>query len=389
MERYEEFEQYLRAEEPDKVHRAKNWSIAIGLQDVDRIHPSDFLLQQAKENIEGNISREQVRKNIEEYYKEKSIRDEAIKNRTFEADNVIERINSLLAEPAFTFSPAELSHIHEFLFKGLDKRAGTFRDYNITKNQWILDGDTIKYGRAGNLKELLNFDFSVEKRFDYTNHSSLEALNHIARFIAGIWQIHPFGEGNTRTTAVFLIKYLKSFGFNVDNESFAKHSWFFRNALVRSQYENIPKGIHRTFEPLERFLNHAVFGMPADLRNRTLHIHWKKDEQINEMQHVKPQNEVLRAPKPQNEVLEKQILTDPQIFKGFEKKLTIKEFAVITLIAENNRISLKELAAKPGLSKGSVDRIIKSLKEKGILQRLGSKNNSTWIVKSLCDETPE
>ena len=380
MERYEEFEQYLRAEEPDKVQRAKNWSIAIGLQDVDGIHPSDFLLQQAKENIEGNISREQVRKNIEEYYNAKSVREEAIKNRTFEADNVIERINTLLAEKAFTFSPSELRHIHEFLFKGLDKRAGVYRDYNITKNQWILDGDTIEYGRAGNLTELLNFDFSEEKKFDFTNHSSLEALNHIARFISGIWQIHPFGEGNTRTTAVFLIKYLKSFGFNIDNESFAKHSWFFRNALVRSQYENIPKGIHRTFEPLERFLNHTVFGTPADLRNRTLHIRWKNEEHISKIQPVKPQDEVLRITKPQNEVLETPILGGSQPLKDFEKILTIKEMAVIKLIAENNRIPLKELAFRPGLSKGTVDRVIKSLKEKGVLQRIGAKNNSTWIV---------
>lgn len=380
MERYEEFEQYLRAEEPDKVQRAKNWSIAIGLQDVDGIHPSDFLLKQAKENIEGNITREQVRKNIEEYYKEKSVREEAIKNRTFEADNVIERINTLLAEKAFTFSPAELRHIHEYLFKGIDKRAGVFRDYNITKNQWILDGESIEYGRAGNLTELLNFDFIEEKKFDYSSHSSSEALNHIARFISGIWQIHPFGEGNTRTTAVFLIKYLKSFGFNVDNESFAKHSWYFRNALVRSQYENIPKGIHRTFEPLERFLNHTVFGTKADLRNRTLHIRWKNEEQFSELNSSKPQNEVLKIPKPQNGVLETPNLFDYNQLEGLATKLTIKEMAVIKMIAENNRISIKELAGKPGMSKGTVDRIIKSLKEKGVLQRVGAKNNSTWKI---------
>lgn len=235
MEKYEEFEQYLRAKEPDKVQKAKNWSIAIGLQDVDHIHPSNFLLQQAKANIEGNLSLAQVRKNIEEYYKEKTVREEAIKNRTFEADNVIERINVLLAEKAFTFSPVELKHIHEFLFRGIFKRAGQFRNYNITKNQWVLDGDTIEYGHAGNLLELLNYDFSEEKKFDYSNHSSVEAINHIAHFTSGIWQIHPFAEGNTRTTAVFLIKYLGTFGFTVDNESFARHSWFFRNALVRSQ----------------------------------------------------------------------------------------------------------------------------------------------------------
>ena len=372
MEKYEEFEQYLRAEEPDKVQRARNWSIAIGLQDVDGIHPSDFLLQQAKENIEGNISREQVRKNIEEYYKEKSVREEAIKNRTFEADNVIERINTLLAEKAFTFSPSQLRHIHELLFKGIHKRAGIFRDYNITKSQWILDGDTIEYGRAGNLTELLNFDFSEEKKFDYTNHSSLEALNHIARFISGIWQIHPFGEGNTRATAVFLIKYLKSFGFNVDNESFAKHSWFFRNALVRSQYENIPKGIHRTFEPLERFLNHAVFGTPADFRNRTLHILWKNEEQISEIQSVKPQNKVVKPSKRQNDVLETTEL--------LSQKLSIKEMAVMSLIMKNSKISISSLTKATGLSSRTIDRIIKSLKEKGILQRIGAKDNSIWIV---------
>ena len=382
MEKYEEFEQYLRAEEPDKVQRARNWSIAIGLQDVDGIHPSYFLLQQAKENIEGNISREQVRKNIEEYYKEKSVREEAIKNRTFEADNVIERINTLLAEKAFTFSPSELRHIHEFLFKGIHKRAGIFRDYNITKSQWILDGDTIEYGRAGNLTELLNFDFSEEKKFDYTNHSSLEALNHIARFISGIWQIHPFGEGNTRTTAVFLIKYLKSFGFNVDNESFAKHSWFFRNALVRSQHENIPKGIHRTFEPLERFLNHAVFGTPADLRNRTLHIRWKNEEQIYDIPSVKPQNEVVKPSKRQNDVSkttkrQNDVLETTELLS---QKLSIKEMAVMSLIMKNSKISISSLTKATGLSSRTIDRIIKSLKERGILQRIGSKNNSTWVV---------
>lgn len=384
MERYEEFEQYLRAEEPNKVQRAKNWSIAIGLQDVDGIQPSDFLLSQVKENIEGNINREQLRKNIEEYYKEKSVREEAIKNRTFEADTVAERINDLLTEKAFTFSIAELIHIHKYLFEGLDKKAGVFRDYNITKNQWILDGESIEYGSAGNLSELLNFDFSQEKDFDYANQNSTEALRHIARFISGVWQIHPFGEGNTRTTAVFLIKYLKSFGFNIDNDSFAKHSWFFRNALVRSQYENIPGGIHRTFEPLERFISHAVFGTPAELRNRTLHIRWNNDDKITESEIANPQNGVSEIAKPQNGVLETPNATKPfKIPAQLEKRLTIKEMAVVKLMAENNSISIKELASHPGLSKGTVDRIIKSLKEKGILKRTGSKNNSHWVITSV------
>ena len=301
-ERYQELEQYMTAGEPNVAERARNWSIAIGLQAVDGLKPSQFLLDQAKENIEGRISTEEVGKRLEEYYKQKDVRQEAMENGSFEADTVSDRINTLLAERAFTFSPAELSRIHGFLFKGVLAHAGQFRTYNITKNQWILDGESIEYGSAGSLSELLAFDFSEEKKYNYSEHNSFEAINHIARFIAGVWQIHAFGEGNIRTTAVFLIKYLKSFGFNINNEGFAKHSWFFRNALVRSQYENIPKDVHRTFEPLERFMNFAVFGIPADLRNRTLHIRWKSISPSSE-DSTSVQSDTTESPKGQNGTL--------------------------------------------------------------------------------------
>lgn len=357
-ERYNEFEQYLAAEEPGVKERARNWSMAIGLQDVDGLKPSEFLIEQAKANIEGKISSEDVGKRLEEYYSQKSVREKAEADGTFEADQVADRINLLLAEKAFTFSPMELSRIHGFLFKGVLPHAGQFRTYNITKKQWILDGDTISYGSAGSLSELLNYDFGEEKKFDYSNVSSVEAIKHIVRFISGIWQIHAFGEGNTRTTAVFLIKYLRSFGFDVNNESFEKHSWFFRNALVRSQYENIPKRIHRTFEPLERFMNFAVFGIPADLRNRTLHIRWEE---------AKPQNEVAKR---QNDVLE----------TSLQSKLSLKEMAVIKQVEDNPKISITVIAAKTRLSKSTIDRVIRILKEKGLLTRTGAKNNTTWII---------
>ena len=252
----------------------------------------------------------------------------------------------------------ELSRIHAFLFKGILPHAGQFRTYNITKNQWILDGETISYGSAGSLSELLNYDFGEEKKFDYSTVSSAEAIKHIMRFISGIWQIHAFGEGNTRTSAVFLIKYLRSFGFEVNNESFEKHSWFFRNALVRSQYENIPKGIHRTFEPLERFMNFAVFGIPADLRNRTLHIRWEV---------AKPQSD---APKHHNDVLE----------TSLSAMLSLKEMAVIQQIQDNPNISISDIAANTRLSKSTIDRVIRALKEKGLLTRIGAKNNATWMI---------
>ncbi len=357
-DRYQEFEQYLASGEPGVDERARNWSMAIGLQDVDRLKPSEFLLEQAKANIEGKISIEEVGKRLEEYYSQKSIRDKAEADGTFEADRVADRINLLLAERAFTFSPMELSRIHSFLFKGVLQNAGLFRTFNITKSQWILDGDTISYGSAGSLTELLNYDFGEEKKFDYSQVSSVEAIRHIGRFISAIWQIHAFGEGNTRTTAVFLIKYLRSFGFDVNNESFEKHSWFFRNALIRSQYENIPKGIHRTFEPLERFMNFAVFGIPADLRNRTLHICWDV---------AKPQSE---ASKHQNDVLE----------TSLSALLSLKEMAVIRQIQDNPNISIKVIAANTRLSKSTIDRVIRTLKEKSLLTRIGAKNNATWVI---------
>ena len=357
-DRYKEFEQYLASGEPGVEERARNWSMAIGLQDVDGIKPSEFLLEQAKANIEGKISSEEVSRSIEEYYQQKDIREQAETDRTLEADKVSSRINLLLAEKAFTFSPMELSRIHGFLFKGVLPNAGLFRTYNITKNQWILDGDTISYGSAGSLAELLNYDFGEEKKFDYSAVSSADAIRHIVRFISGIWQIHAFGEGNTRTTAVFLIKYLRSFGFDVNNESFEKHSWFFRNALVRSQYENIPKGIHRTFEPLERFMNFAVFGIQADLRNRTLHIRWSE---------AKPHNEDVKR---QNDVLE----------TSLQATLSLKEMAVIRQVQSNPNISITAIAANTRLSKSTIDRVIHTLKEKGLLIRIGAKNNTTWVI---------
>ncbi len=362
-DRYKEFEQYLASGEPGVEERARNWSMAIGLQDVDRLKPSEFLLEQAKANIEGKISSEEVGKRLEEYYSQKSVREKAEADGTLEADQVADRINLLLAEKAFTFSPMELSRIHGFLFKGILPHAGQFRTYNITKNQWILDGDTISYGSAGSLSELLNYDFGEEKKFDYSTVSSAEAIRHIVRFISGIWQIHAFGEGNTRTSAVFLIKYLRSFGFEVNNESFEKHSWFFRNALVRSQYENIPKGVHRTFEPLERFMNFAIFDIPADLRNRALHIRWNKPLRQDDVSEVaKRQNDVLKTP------------------LSFSEHLSLKEMAVIRLIESDFKISIASITSKTGLSRRTVDRVIAALKDKGILIREGAKNNATWLI---------
>ena len=207
---------------------------------------------------------------IGEYYKSKAVRAEAAKTRTDEADIVSQRITGILAEPTFSFSPEQLVSIHRRLFNGIYKHAGTIRDYNITKNEWVLKGDTVQYASCFRLVETMAFDFSEEKKFSYASVSMDEVVRHFSRFISGVWQIHPFGEGNTRTTSVFAMKYLHTLGFEVDNDIFYENSYYFRNALVRANYSNIPKGIEETTEYLERFFRNALMGEENNLQSRYL-----------------------------------------------------------------------------------------------------------------------
>ena len=192
--------------------------------------------------------------------------------RTEEADKVSSRIAEILAEPAFSFSPNEYIGIHRRLFQGIYKHAGKIRDYNITKKEWVLDGATVLYGSASELRETLEYDFRQEKSFDYHGLSMDEIIHHLASFISRLWQIHIFGEGNTRTTAVFFIKYLRSLGFATTNDIFAENAWYFRNALVRANYTDLQKEIHETTEYLEIFLRDLLLEENHPLQNRTLHI---------------------------------------------------------------------------------------------------------------------
>lgn len=221
-----DFEEYIRQGEPSRAERAQAWRTAIGLQDVDGLKPSTYLIDTAREHIEGKITLHDVRQRIESYYESRTARETTDDERTKEADTVSYRITELLAEQTFSMSPAELIRIHRYLFTGIYKFAGRIRDYNITKKEWVLDGGTVIYAGAGLIMDTLEYDISIERNFSYGGLSADEAVSHIARFISGLWQIHPFGEGNTRTTAVFLIKYLRNFGFNVENDTFERHSWF-------------------------------------------------------------------------------------------------------------------------------------------------------------------
>ena len=270
------FKEYLRESEPDKVHKGYAWSTAIGLQAVDGLKPSKYLIDTAIQNIEGKITMKEAQSLIDSYYEERPVHlsdDE----RTEEADKVSSRIAEILSETAFSFSPNEYISIHRKLFQGIYKHAGKIRDYNITKKEWVLDGATVMYGSASELRATLEYDFSQEKDFSYKGLSMDEIIHHLAVFISRLWQIHIFGEGNTRTTAVFFIKYLRTLGFSATNDIFAENAWYFRNALVRANYTNLDidsvlseKGsdfsvkttihIHRLFE---KFGFDEVFGRSA------------------------------------------------------------------------------------------------------------------------------
>ena len=213
------FEEYIKESEPAKRDKGYAWHTAIGLQAVDGLKTSEYLVRTAVRNIEGEISFEEANELLQSYYEENPNRDAF--DRTEEADKVSARIAALLSERAFSFTPNEYLSIHRKLFTGIYPHAGRIRDYNITKKEWVLNGATVLYGSATELRATLDYDFSEEKKFSYKNLAMDEIIHHLAVFVARLWQIHVFGEGNTRTTAVFFIKYLRTLGFDVTNDIFA------------------------------------------------------------------------------------------------------------------------------------------------------------------------
>ena len=267
-------DEYIRQGEPQQRERSEAWKVAIGLQQVDRLQTSEYLLDTAKRHIEGDISIGEAKELIDSYYKSAARRKEAEGDRTEEADKVAARITELIEEKTFSFTPAQLISIHRRLFEGIYKLAGRIRDYNITKNEWVLGGKTVYYASADTISDTLAYDMGQEREFNYANMNIDEAIRHLTRFCANLWQIHAFCEGNTRTTAVFMIKYLRTLGFNVVNDVFAENSWYFRNALVRANYNDLTAGISETTLYLERFFRSMLLGEDHDLRNRIMHLDW-------------------------------------------------------------------------------------------------------------------
>lgn len=340
------FEEYLRQGEPNKAEKAKVWKTAIGLQQIDGLKPSDYLIETARQNIEGDITIEEVKQRIDSYYKQHPTKTDD--DRTEEADKVSARIAEILSEQTFTFSPAEYLTIHRRLFQGMYKFAGKIRDYNITKQEWVLNGETVLYGSAESLKATLEYDFEREKQFSYKGLSQQETIEHIAQFISYLWQIHIFGEGNTRTTAIFLIKYLRTFGFKVNNQLFEQHSWYFRNALVRANYKNHTKNIHATNEFLLRFFGNLLLGENNTLQNREMHVHYTDT--------VKKQNDTVKS-----------------------RNDTVND-TVFSLVKQNKNITAAEITERLNISLSTAKRKIKELKEKGIVERIGSDKTGYWKI---------
>ena len=303
------FKEYIKETEPNKRYKAYAWHTAIGLQAVDGLKTSEYLLHTAIRNIEGEISFEEANALLQNYYEENPTRDAT--NRTEEADKVSARIAALISESSFSLTPNEYLSIHRKLFEDIYYNAGCIRDYNITKKEWVLNGATVIYGSATELKATLEYDIAEEKNFSYKNLSMEEIIHHLAVFISRLWQIHVFGEGNTRTTAVFFIKYLRTLGFDVTNDIFAENAWYFRNSLVRANYNDIKNGIYETTEFLEIFLRNLLLNENHPLHNRTLHISgtFKETEKPDietakpDIDELKPDIEVVFQPKTVRNIL--------------------------------------------------------------------------------------
>ena len=349
----EDYSEYLIQGEPDKRDRVRNWMTAIGLQDVDGLTPSNYMLEIVRRNIEGEITIDEVSQLVDEYYTtQEGLKQEA---RTLEADKVAVRIAQLLSHQTFGLGSNYLALIHRTLFEGIYKFAGIYRDYNISKKELVLKGESVRYEHAPLILPTLKYEFEQEENFSYDNLTMDEMVKHISRFIANIWQVHPFGEGNTRTTAVFTIQYLKHLGFKVTNEVFADNSKYFRNALVRANYSNIQYGIKETTEYLERFFRNLLMGEKNELKSRYMIIGtlWRQESTQENKESTK------------------------------EKEKSTQETTaerIIEEIRKNPFTTRKQLSEVIGITPDGIKKQLDKLKKAGKIRHVGATKKGHWEI---------
>ena len=389
-----DFDKYYEAPEPGRRERAYGWATAIGLQDVDGLRPSQYLIDTAKRNIEGEISADDARRLVDEYYEVKG--EHEIPEDTVEADKVSVRINQIIHLPSFRLSPEFYLGLHGKIFEGVFPHAGEIRTVDLRKREWVLNGDSVQYEASFLIEKSLAYDFSQEGKFKYKGLSEDAFVEHFTSFISGIWQIHPFREGNTRTTAVFAIKYLRSKGFDVTNNLFADKSFYFRNALVRANYENQKLNVDKTQLPLEEFFKVLLYGDEIELHNRylkigqeygtptakaiaDLHRHddvvKRCDDGINDGIN-KPNDVINRGDDVVKDVQKRQddVVNDAV-------KFTEKEEIAVKALIRDPRLSAAKLADLIGVKQRQAQRIITSLKNKAGLKRRGADKNGEWYFE--------
>ena len=369
-----DFDQYAEAKEPGRRERAYAWATAIGLQDVDGLKPSEYLLKTARRHIEGEITQADARRFVDEYYETKEAHD--LPDSVREADKVSARMISIIGSPTFNFSVAYYLGLHRQIFDGVFGFAGEIRTVELTKREWVLNGDTVQYTPSCMVKDTLEYDFERERRFRYVGLSENAFVEHFASFISGIWQIHPFREGNTRTVGLFAIKYLRSKGYDVTNDLFAGKSYYFRNALVRANYENTRLGVEKTLLPLEEFFKVLVYGEGIELRSRFLRIGAEYGTQTAEA--TRKMRRVSGGANDGAKDGAKDGANDGVTGGG----LNATETAAVREITGNPRISAVQLADNLGVKKRQAERVIAALKVKAGLRRFGADKNGEWRFES-------
>ena len=378
-----DFGQYYEAREPGRRERAYGWATAIGLQAVDGLKPSAALIETAKRNIEGKVTAAEARRIVDAYYETKLGHDAPEDER--EADKVAARINQIIHLPSFRLSPEYFLGIHGKIFEGVYPHAGTIRQVDLTKKEWVLNGESVHYEASFFIEKSLEYDFGKEAKFKYKGLSEDAFVEHFASFVSGIWQIHPFREGNTRATAVFAIKYLRSKGFPVTNDLFAEKSWFFRNALVRANYENLRLGVEKTQVPLEEFFKVLIYGYDIELRSRHLRIGREYGTPVSDA--VKNLHR-RGGPKKPGDVVINVAINPADVARKRGTPLTATEATAALAIQREPNLSAAGLASLLDLSPRQAQRILASLKTKAGLVRIGARKNGEWRFRPAARPAP-
>ena len=374
----QEFDEYIRQVEPFAQESANAWKTAIGLQQVDGLKPSSYLLETARKNIEGDITIDEVRQLLDSYYKSKTIKT-AEEHNEEEADKVSANIKKILSSRTLAFNTNGFISIHRRIFDGVFSHAGEIRNYNISKKEWVLRGNSVDYLNWEDLRRALDFDIQQERDFDYKGLTEEQKIKHICHFVSGLWQIHPFCEGNTRTTAVFTIQYLRSIGYDVDNEIFALHSWYFRNALVRANYKNSKLGINYDSSFLEKFFQNLLLGTSYELKNRYLVIDAPKDL----VQQNDTQEDKFDTQEDKFDTQEDKFDTQGYFTEGVIPQKKELEAWIEHQIKKDPKISTGKLAE---LAKVSVSTIKRRIAKHGRIKFVGSGFSGYWIVERSDDQ---